>query len=530
MLFRKFVVCPETLWRDTLLSEKPTPFYNRTTIDNRTNRNITHKLCWRDTKMAYLGWLIFMLSLLTSKISNVSASEKEEFSEELYLRQTPSGHIYAHFRFLTLWHTDVRVAGHDQHLNLFPRNLADILSAYQVQELKLSLTQGLWRYEKFGYPIEGAPSGSLVTARFLPSLVGDVDTAWSGLTSALAGLLCASLNNLDKTEAIEPVYSFANQGMAGDGFASNASLLRYGVLPRENVCTENLTPWKKLLPCKNRRGLSTLLNSAHIQKLSSYLSLGLEVRPVCVDPADCSLPGLELKLTFSTLIDPVILNRKQPDQINWSLSAMFGIGLTPACPLAASSSVFIDMTDAGFDLEPAPHEILDYGSGMPKRVAIYDVKTFADTGGVRNIYAVHRAARHIYGIVPSPPLLVSRHVVGTGQERGGIVTTIRNSCASPLTAVYLDLVPWYLRLYLHTLRITVNDGKEEERRVEPLKVVYRPGIDRVKPYHLEMLLRIPPRSTLTIRLDTEYSVLRWTEYPPDANHGFYVGAAVLTAR
>ena len=38
------------------------------------------------------------------------------------------------------------------------------------------------------------------------------------------------------------------------------------------------------------------------------------------------------------------------------------------------------------------------------------------------------------------------------------------------------------------------------------------------------------RSVTTVRVDFEYSLLRWTEYPPDANHGFYVGAAVITAR
>ena len=60
---------------------------------------------------------------------------------------------------------------------------------------------------------------------------------------------------------------------------------------------------------------------------------------------------------------------------------------------------------------------------------------------------------HIYGIVRPPPLLVSRHVVGTGQERGGIVTTLRNAgTSSSLTVAYLDTIPWYLRLYLHTLR------------------------------------------------------------------------------
>lgn len=28
--------------------------------------------------------------------------------------------------------------------------------------------------------------------------------------------------------------------------------LRYAMLPREVVCTENLTPWKKLLPCTSK--------------------------------------------------------------------------------------------------------------------------------------------------------------------------------------------------------------------------------------------------------------------------------------
>ena len=54
-----------------------------------------------------------------------------------------------------------------------------------------------------------APPGALVATRILPSTTtNEVDTAWAGLTSALAGLLCASLNTLDKTQAVEPKYSF----------------------------------------------------------------------------------------------------------------------------------------------------------------------------------------------------------------------------------------------------------------------------------------------------------------------------------
>jgi phosphatidylinositol glycan class T len=62
--------------------------------------------------------------------------------------------------------------------------------------------QGLWRYEKWGYPVESAPPGALVLARFLPS-VPDIDSAWGGLTNALAGLFCASLDTLDRTQVLE---------------------------------------------------------------------------------------------------------------------------------------------------------------------------------------------------------------------------------------------------------------------------------------------------------------------------------------
>jgi len=461
-----------------------------------------------------------MIVQLISSLCLASATVAEKFSEELLLRQAPTGHIYTHFRFNTLWESDIRDVASREHLNLVPRTLGDIISTFSVQELKLTLTQGIWRTEKWGYPVESAPPGGLVVARFLRQ-VENVDDAWEGLTSALAGLLCASLNKLDRRESVEPVYTFANQGIIGQGLDSNTTLLRYGLLPRENLCTENLTPWKKLLPCKSKRGLATLLNSPHIQKFSNFFSVGLQIRPVCYD-SECVVPGIELKQSVSIVFDPVILNKKA-DNIDWSLKQLFGIGLTPACPLAETSSVFIDTTDAGYQLEPEPQQILDYGSGMPRKIAVYDVKTFA-AGGIKNIAAKH-SKPHIYGIVRSPSLLISRHVVGTGQEKGGIVTTIRNSCSSPVTGVYLDVIPWYLRVYLHTLRIDTNGIQ-----VEPVKLVYRPGRDREKPYHLELVLNLPARSLTTIKIDTEYSVLRWTEYPPDANHGFYIGAAVLSAR
>ena len=100
------------------------------------------------------------------------------------------------------------------------------------------------------------------------------------MTNALAGLFCASLNFIDDTITVQPKLSFRPEGPyngedliiicfafhtnenqfrpnryffvyhVATGLSARAEL-RYGSLPHENVCTENLTPWIKLLPCKS---------------------------------------------------------------------------------------------------------------------------------------------------------------------------------------------------------------------------------------------------------------------------------------
>ena len=105
--------------------------------------------------------------------------------------------------------------------------------------------------------------------------------------------------------------------------------------------------------------------------------------------------------------------------------------------------------------------------------------------------------------------------------KGGIVTKISNEGHEDLKIVYLDIIPWYLRVYLHTLK--VNEGQNK-----PLLLNFEPGVDRKKPYSLEMVLDLPAKSNLEISFEFEKSLLKWLEYPPDANKGFYVNSAVIT--
>ena len=57
---------------------------------------------------------------------------------------------------------------------------------------------------------------------------------------------------------------------------------------------------------------------------------------------------------------------------------------------------------------------------------------------------------------------------------------------------------------------------------------YIPGKDRQRSYQLELVLRLPANSRTKISIQFERALLKWTEYPPDANHGFYVNSAVIS--
>lgn len=58
---------------------------------------------------------------------------------------------------------------------------------------------------------------------------------------------------------------------------------------------------------------------------------------------------------------------------------------------------------------------------------------------------------------------------------------------------------------------------------------YVPGRERKMPYYLELVLRLPAHSVTKFSVEGDYTFLKWQEYPPDANHGFYMGPAVITA-
>lgn len=122
---------------------------------------------------------------------------------------------------------------------------------------------------------------------------------WIILNHALSGLFCASLNFIDSTRTTRPARTFNPTGDYQAFSQSNLHLL-HGALPREVVCTENLTPFLKLLPCKGKAGISSLLDG-HKLFDASWQSMAIDVRPIF--PKDGSESIIEMEQTVDMVLD-----------------------------------------------------------------------------------------------------------------------------------------------------------------------------------------------------------------------------------
>ena len=119
------------------------------------------------------------------------------------------------------------------------------------------------------------------------------------LNHALSGLFCASLNFIDSTRTSRPRVTFESASEPSASYHDNLHLL-HGTLPREVVCTENLTPFLKLLPCKGKAGIASLLDG-HKLFDASWQSMAIDVRTVC--PADGVECSIEMEQTVDMVLD-----------------------------------------------------------------------------------------------------------------------------------------------------------------------------------------------------------------------------------
>jgi phosphatidylinositol glycan class T len=174
---------------------------------------------------------------------------------------------------------------------------------------------------------------------YLPSFPS-VDERWQGLNNALAGLFCASLSDLPNTRTSSPEYAFRSEAFLPSRIPHH---LRHAVHPSEQICTENLTPFLKLLPCKGIAGLASLLNP-HKLFDGDWHGIGVHVS----FNAD---KGTQVQLTVGAVLDPV----RTTGTRNWSFESLFGRNIEKDCVVMRMADIRLQQrTDIGIT-KPSPY-------------------------------------------------------------------------------------------------------------------------------------------------------------------------------
>ncbi|KAJ8654354.1 hypothetical protein O0I10_009922 [Lichtheimia ornata] len=451
-------------------------------------------------RLHVIGGLVILQAALS-----LARSYNERFDEDLTLRSLPDGKLLAHFDFTT--HVDATMAPGSQLLdyNLFPKVIGQVLQQYDVDEMHLTFSQGRWHYDHWGYPPEQSAGTGVELWAWMQNHT-NIDARWHSLTNTLSGLFCASLNFIDETLTTQPALSFGP-----DDATKSTSQLRFGYLPHENVCTENLTPWIKLLPCKAKSGIASLLNAHKIYN-SYFHSMSIHAKRQCKDN-QCTM---ELKQAVVSVMDPV----RDTNRRDWSLEEVFARVPHGACPVANQSFIRVAVNDDDAILSPEP-------TMKGKDFIMYDLKQVNESLDIRMTWA--EDTFH-YPLASALPMISAhRYLTGHGQERGGIQVTLQNRHDAPMPIVYYDSIPWFLKLYLHTLDIQVVGDNNNPQNDIVEQMLYQPAVDRARPSMLECKLLLPARSTVTLSMDLDKVFLKYTEHRPDANRGFDIGPAVITA-
>ncbi|KER30625.1 hypothetical protein T265_02977 [Opisthorchis viverrini] len=447
----------------------------------------------------------------------------ENFNEELLIKELGGGFTAFHFQFVS------RTPEYEQpkqHRNIVPKSMFDILTKYSVEELHLSMVRGHWDDEHWGRNfMMTAPAGAELWSWFKHDTT-NVDQAWFELTHALSGQFCASLARLSsRTFSVVPRWSFRPTGIVNPRDKRNGTdRVRYAQMPGEGLCSENFTPWVKLLPCKNLRGLATLLVPTSLFR-SNYIDLSVNIRRTCWD-ASCSSLGYELTQTLTAVFDRRLLygNLHSP----WSIQGMLGSSIQGVCGPAESSQVFLLSSPMTTTIQvdtPSPDS---YNITDLRVQAVYASSELLNGAKDKSLFTPPAQMRQ-----PSasdlPLVSVSKYLIGSGTADGGIRALLTNRATFPLHVVYMDFIPWYTQVLFSTLKVEVRSkGTGKWMSSYPVKSHLVPSISRERMGHMELVLLIPPGHQVTVSYKFRRVLQRWDEYPPDANHGYLLPAAVVS--
>lgn len=201
----------------------------------------------------------------------------------------------------------------------------------------------------------------------------------------------------------------------------------------------------------------------------------------------------------------------QQDDVEWKLSSVFGRIISATCPAASSTQFSFRSNKIGVS-----------GSATDSNEDITAI--ISKSGQFDPVIQQSKKAK-----LSSFPSFVTLHRYVTDQkERNfGLKTIIENKHNENATLVYFDTIPWYFRTFINTLQIR---NEKTGQLISPDLIHFVAGRDRVRPHQIEIGFTVPAHSTFSIYFRAECAHLKWDEYPPDVNHGFYINPALISVQ
>ena len=489
---------------------------------------------------------------------------------------------------------DVATGAH--HHDLFPGVVASIIRRIaRIDGFALSLTRGSWDYSALGQQPAAAPAGAELVAWMRR---GDTSTeeagAWNTLVGALSTSTCASLGLMTpENRVVSNPAVYPNVGECRVNTSTNTATpprVSVGVLPREQVCVENLTPWIKLLPCKAAVGVAAALRGGLVFR-GEFLSIQTRVTvvPSATDGGDDDDGGgggyggkFNTTAVFTCgaaarlrLVQSLTVVMPTPRHSPWSLVRDV-LGITDAlrpCPLARKSAVTLDLRDAPIGMsvvgtDTSSSRVVRYdlcgderdleandGSEPVARqcgVLLRPLDTMIgsslskseDDGNTTDTGSKQQWAD---GCVMKAPFVINVAVLAVGRAGGTIAAIVRSRLDASVDMRLTFMLPWQLRVYTHTLRakgavVVPPDGPirsvENHDSAVPTEAVvwtrtYSPSYDGESMGLWELGLSLPSRTNETeseveLRFDFIPASLHMSQFPPDPNRGIAVPAVVLS--
>lgn len=503
-----------------------------------------------------------------AQIQFYDSSIKKYFNtEHLDIKPLMGNNLLMSFNFELADHTELYNdnATTINHYDVFPKSLGTILKSTNTRDLHLRFGHGWYDSELNGKLIDDGFSSGGTGVELWADIEANNKTEafekWIQLANSLSGLFCASLNFIDSSVTTSPEKLFSNPIDLESQVDLRGNLYHFrSALPREPVCTENLTPFLKLLPTKGKQGISTLLSGnklfnaewssmsidvitdcssgnvkhcSHTMKQSINLILNVpKILDKNKNPIPSPTPGVDLRCDEDKIFDAYNCFPLPPsNSLEFSFLDLFAKPISGGSLIASSpTTVCLDLDLNNWEIQvlslsPVVERFLDSN-------ICFDLKSDADY----NFKLRTHDARKINKIIP-PPFFASRSLSGYSQNNGGFRLDLYNPTNEIQKVVIFETLPWFVRLYLHSMVLTItNDdtGEVEIINVQDPKLsqyitemIYNPAVDRIAPTHLELTVLVPVKTKVKFSFDFDKAMLLYAEYPPDANHGFELEPAVF---